>query len=324
MIRRILAIAEAGLLSACAATSAQQVAPAPAPAPAPSLQFVDLTDDFARVWERDASLPTEQRVARLKEEFAPILPGFYGHERMGLPSSERYDAFLARAIERFPEQRAGIEDVSRRFGGMMESALTSFEREFGAMTGYPPVYLVHSLGEFDGGTRNLPGGVKLLFGADMIDQIYRDVPVQPFFHHELFHLMHHRTFNECGPLWCTLWSEGLAVYVASRLNPGSSDEALLLTEPEPLRAAVDRNRAHAICTTLSKLQSTDRADRSWFFSNGETDGRLPSRFGYYVGMLVAEELGRTRSLRELAALRAPEAGPLIEATLRGMAECPAG
>jgi hypothetical protein len=30
--------------------------------------------------------------------------------------------------------------------------------------GYPPVYLVHSFGEFDGGTRSLPQGTRLMFG----------------------------------------------------------------------------------------------------------------------------------------------------------------
>ena len=48
---------------------------------------------------------------------------------------------------------------------------------------------------------------------------------------------------------------------------------------------------------------------------------LPVRFGYYVGLLVAQDLGRTRSLQQLAALKPAEARPLVEQSLRGMADC---
>ena len=86
-------------------------------------------------------------------------------------AAERYKQRLLVQLKAFPDQRAGIEDVSRRFSAMLAPALTSFEARFGPMTGYPPIYLVHSLGEFDGGTRDPPGGSRLPFGADMIARI---------------------------------------------------------------------------------------------------------------------------------------------------------
>jgi hypothetical protein len=47
----------------------------------------------------------------------------------------------------------------------------------------------------------------------------------------------------------------------------------------------------------------------------------PARFGYYVGYLVAKDLGRTRSLRQLAALRNEEVKTLVMASLDRMATC---
>ena len=312
MTVRTLAGAAALLLSACAT----------APAPRGELQLVDLTDDFEREWQRTAALPNVERVAAFKTAFATILPGFYAHERMGLPGPERYDAHLLKALNKYPEQRAGIEAVSRRFAAMIAPAQSSFEAQFGPMTGYPPIYLVHSLNEFDGGTRMLPGGIRLLFGADMIDRLYQGIAVQPFVHHELFHLMHNRSFPECDPMWCALWTEGLASYVALRLNPGATDAELLLTFPEPIRPAVERERAHAVCTIRARLDSTDKRDYQAMFSDRRLDERLPPRFGYYVGYLVAEAAGKTRSLDELARLDSAQVRPLVEAMLDKLASCP--
>lgn len=286
-----------------------------------TLLLIDLTDDFARIYDRDAALPDTARLARFKADYATLLPGFYDAKRVDAPS-DKFDAYLLRGIRSFPAQRAGIARVSREFAGMLKPAQASFETQFGPMTGYPPIYLVDSFGEFDGGTRDLPEGTRLLFGADMIDKLYRTTPIQPFFHHELFHLLHARTFPECEPVWCALWTEGLAVYVASRLNPTADDAALVLTFPEPLRPAVEKDRPHAVCAIRARLDSTNSADYKAIFSNGSLAPGLPGRFGYYVGYLVAADLGRTRTLSQLAALRPAEVRPLLKQALRDLAVCP--
>lgn len=299
-------------------------APPPPAQSSGGLELVDLTDDFARIYDRDATLSDAERVARFKAEFATRLPGFYDHERLET-SAAKYDERVLKALNDYPKQRAEIDRVSREFGSLLAPAQRTFEAEFGPMTGYPPVYLVDSFGEFDGGTRSLPEGTRLLFGADVIAQLYKSTPIQPFFHHELFHLMHHRTFDECEQLWCALWTEGLAVYVASRLNPGAGDDALLLTFPAPIRPAVDARKAKAVCTVLQRLGSTAAKDYAPLFMGGggpAPASGLPRRFGYYVGLLVAEDLGRTRSLQQLAALTNEEAKPLVEQSLRAMVSAP--
>jgi hypothetical protein len=317
--KRGLFVIFATMLSAfAAASSAQQSDRAAQP-----LQLIDLTDEFTAIWERDRALPDSERVARFKAAFATILPGFYSHERYGTGNAARYDERLLRELNSFPERRAGIEAVSGRFAAMLTPARQSFEARFGPMTGYPPIYLVNSLGEFDGGTRQLPEGIRLLFGADVIHRLYQDRDVRPFFHHELFHLYHARRFSECQVIWCALWTEGLAVHVARELNPGASDEELLLTFPEPLPAAVERDRSHAVCAVVRRLDSTNPQDYSAMFSSGRLDDRLPPRFAYYVGSLAAAEIGRSRSLEELAALGREEVRPLLESTLRRLGNCTA-
>jgi hypothetical protein len=313
MTIRTLAIAVALLLTGCAT--------APAPQAGNALQFVDLTDEFAEEWDRTASMAEAGRVSTFKERFAALLPGFYSHERFKGSSLAQYDERFLQGLRKFPQERAGIEEISRRFSSILDPARRSFEAQFGPMTGYLPIYLVHSLGEFDGGTRMLPGGVRLLFGADLMARLHNGQNVAPFFHHELFHLYHSRFFSECEPLWCGLWQEGLAIYVAAKLSPGATDAELLLTLPEPLRVAVDAHRNEAVCTALARFNSTDIADANALFSSRRLNANLPPRFGYYVGYLAVAEAGRDRTLKELAAMPVGEARLLLASSLRALETC---
>jgi len=298
--------------------------PAVAQAPDQGLQLVDYTDEFDAVWQQVSKLPESQKVAAFEAAFAKILPGFYDYERVkDFGPRDRYEERNAKELQAYPEKKTGIQRVSREFGALIAPAQHSFEAAFGPMRGYPSIYLVNSLGEFDGGTRPLPDGVHLMFGADMIDKLYKTTPIQPFFHHELFHLYHFRTFEDCEPLWCNLWTEGLAVYVASKLNPDANDDSLLLTFPVSLRDAVEKDRAGAVCAVVAKLDSTKAEDYPPLFQGRpQPNAKFPPRYGYYVGYLVAQDLGRTRDLKQLAALQPVELEPLIKQSLASMATCP--
>lgn len=308
------------------AFAAMTVAPAPASAAAAAgapLRIVDTTPDFARLYAETRKLPPADRGAAFRKAFDEIVPGFYSPRRSGFKDVALYDKLLMKKVDSFPDRRAGVEEVSRRFGQLFQPALQRFEAQFGPMRGYPAIYLVDSLGEFDGGTRELNGVEHLMFGADMIGKLHLKHDIEPFFHHELFHIYHARTFTPCDAIWCNLWVEGLAVYVASRLNPNADDAELLLTEPKPIRSAVDAHRQEAVCAVRTRLDSTDDKDSRALFSSGELTPHLPPRFGYYVGYLLVRDIGRHRTLKQLAALDEQQARPLTEASLRGMApSCP--
>lgn len=293
--------------------------------PSGGLKFVDLTGDFDRAWQATAGLPDDKRVEAFEQRFGKVLPGFYSAERVkDYKTPEQYRAWILRGLKDYPAKRAGIQRVSKQFQSLVAPAKTQFETVFGTMSGYPPIYLVNSFGEFDGGTRDLAEGNRLIFGADMIDQLYTGKPIKPFIEHELFHLMHHRTFPECDPVWCNLWEEGLATYVASTLNPGVDDAALGLTIPAPLRPAVENHKQEAICAVRARVNSAAPADYGPLFMGGGAplSANLPRRFGYYVGLLVVRDAARTRSLKQLAALSPTEVHALVQQTLDRMATCP--
>jgi hypothetical protein len=293
--------------------------------PKQGLEFVDYTDDFDRVWQQVAPLPDGKKVAAFQTAFAKILPGFYEPERVSdfIPP-DRYRELMLSALRDYPKRRAGIQKVSRDFAGLVGPAQREFEARFGPMTGYPSVLLVHSLGEFDGGTRKLADGMHLMFGAEMIDLLYQDKPIKPFVQHELFHLLHGRTFADCDAVYCNLWQEGLATYVAATLNPNADHAALGMTIPAPIRPAVEANRAAAICEVRKRIHSNKPDDYAPLFYGSKKLHGFPARMGYYIGYLVAQGIGKGRDLKQLAAMQPAEVRPLVIQSLDRMADCTAG
>jgi uncharacterized protein YjaZ len=173
----------------------------------------------------------------------------------------------------------------------------------------------------DGGTRLTGTENVLIFGADVMGRAHPYTDEEPFFHHELFHVYHARTFGGCEQVWCSLWTEGLAVYVAKSLNSDATPEQLLLTVPEDIPAAVDANLREAVCTVRDRLDSSAAGDTAALFSFQRQTAHLPPRYGYYVGYLVAREAGRRHTIQELAHMDQVTARPIIEASLARLARC---
>jgi hypothetical protein len=259
--------------------------------------YIDLTQQFSKFFDETSGMEEAARVARFHERMGSLLPGFY-QPRFGLTSAD-YDAHIARALKSFPEIRTKYERVQREFPVAYAAGIAHFRKVFPGFTPHVPVYLVHSVGEMDGGTRDLNGKTYLIFGADVIAQIHDAGDITPFLDHELFHVENGKYFTDCGEVWCTLWAEGLATHAAKVMNPGASDQQLLLTVPKPIRPAVDASWPAAACFTREKLFSSETADIEAFFVGGAAKD-FPDRFGYYVALRAVEELGGGHSLQELA------------------------
>lgn len=309
------------LMLALLALAGCQTAPAANAQETPRYHLVDLSGDFVRFYDATEGQSDTDRLAAFHRDVASRFPEFYDAARF---DAGREDQRVLGAIRQFPSIRESYLRASAQFSAAMDPAFTSFTRAFPDMQPIGDVYLVHSLGEMDGGTRDFHDQTYFIFGADIMARVHAGFSSeQPFFHHELFHRYHQRFFGDCEPVWCGLWQEGLAVYVAAQLNPAASDSELLLSSPQPIRAAVDANRVLAFCAVKARLESTAQNDYAQLFQGQSHVEGLPPRFGYYVGYLVAQEAGRTHTLQQLAHMPAAEVHPLIEAALTTLApNCP--
>jgi hypothetical protein len=260
--------------------------------------YIDLTDNFSRLFDETAQMDEASRVAKFRAQMDALLPGFYAPRNGATPA--HYDTVVASALAEFPDLRPRYEQLQRNFPAAFEAGIQHFRKAFPGFTPSVPVYLLHSLGEMDGGMRELGGKQCMIFGADVIARMHDAHTLTPFLDHELFHVENARYFPECGQVWCALWAEGLATYAAKVMNPGADDRQLLLTSPKPIRAAVDANWPKAACFTRSKLDSSADEDINALLTGGRETGEFPRRFGYYVGLRAAEELGAEYSLADFA------------------------
>jgi hypothetical protein len=284
-------------------------------------ELIDLATPYATLWDETRDLPAPARVERFKQRFDTLLPGFFDAERVGWMSAAQYDAAILASFEDFPAIRARFTAATAGLAKLLAPAHESFKKSFPDLRPIGPIYVVHSLGEFDGGTRAVAGRNRLMFGADVIARVHGFANERPFFHHELFHVYHAQFFTECERMWCALWMEGLATFAAQQLNPQATDAELLLTSPRPIRPEVERDRGTAVCAVAMRLDSTDAADYSALFSNGPAVRDLPPRAGYYVGYLLAREAARDRPLIERAHLDGPAARAAVNAALAQLAVC---
>jgi hypothetical protein len=284
--------------------------------------LTDLTGPFLRMYEGARGLPPAEQVARFKAEIVPLFPGFYSAERVGATQKD-YDSRIARTMERFPTIEARFATASTTVARQLAEAQADFARTFPGSGKLPPTYLLHSLGEMDGGTRDIGGQTVLVFGADVIARVHAaDANERAFFEHELFHVYHEPVMKGCEAMWCSLWEEGLATYVAASLNPGAKPQELLLDEATMAKLRADP--APAACIIRRVALSTDDGNYKRLFNGGASMPGQPERLGYYIGELVVEQVGQGKTLPQLAAMPVPEARTRVLAALDRMAPDCAG
>lgn len=310
----------AGLLAASLPGAASPPSgPTPA-AEAKAGQFVDLATDFARFADDSASMADDARVKAFHARYDPIIPGYY--KRDG-DYQARLDARIAQTLRDFPADRARFMATTQAFNAALARGERHFRATFPDYRLTVPVYLVHSMGTQDGGTRTVGKRTIMFFGADVIARIHDETTIGPFLDHELFHIYHDRFFHECGQVWCSLWEEGMAVYVASRMNPGLDDRQLLLNLPRPIRPEVEPKLNQAMCRLRAKFESTDKDDYAEFFQGQANDRPFPPRYGYLLGYMLAGRIGGMMPLRDMVRLPARKVKPMLLQAMANYGACPA-
>ena len=281
-----------------------------------SMQVHDLATPFVQVWERNAGKPDAEFLRDFRSTIGARFPGFYDAQRFsGMFTPAQYENMIVKARAEFPSMRAAYEKKVARFTQELPGHIASFRASFPDYAARTDIWFLHSLGEMDGGTRTLNGKTYFVFGADAMVKYHGDGDEAAFFHHELFHDYHEM---ECSgePIWASLWNEGLATYVAKRMNPAANNRELLLDIPRNLVADTQKQLGRAFEDRHGKLDSEDRTAYAGLFQGrGGDDTGLPARRGYYLGYLVAEDIGKTMSMQQMAKLDCASARTAVLASV---------
>jgi len=284
-------------------------------APPAACATTDLMPGFWAYWERAKSLAVAEQFRLFEEMVRKPNAAVYDGAFHGVPKPP--SEFVPKTLAQVPELETRMRKLSAKLAADLPSELDAFRRAFPKFQCAVPVYFLFSGGAFDGATRDVSGKTALLFGLDVIARLNEEL--SPLVVHELFHVYHDEVVPEdSGTIAWGLWQEGLATYVSRELNPNVAEQDICcLPKIDPVKDEFRRISAEL----RDNLDSKDRKVYARFFLGGQ-DIDIPERSGYYVGYLIAEEAGRTRSLEELAALSPEDVRALEEKTLRRFAAVP--
>ncbi len=290
-------------------------------------RVVDLMPDYWAFHERAQGLDEAAQAALFQRMVAQRHPQVYAPQVIGLNRDKPYDEELSQRYRRVQSRLAGNTEPMRKLSASIAADLPRYEARFRetfpdlAYTG--DIYFMHSMGGFDGAVRPVGGKTALLFGVEMIAQVYgENGDPQPFFHRELFRL-YHAQFRPPGSalrdaLIGGLWDEGLASYAAQTLNPGAAGVAIF--GPPPTMPERAQARAPELARALrGLLDSESFDDYARYFLGGPEDATVPPRSGHYIGYLVAAKLASKHPLPELARTPLPRLRPQIERALDELA-----
>jgi hypothetical protein len=188
---------------------------------------------------------------------------------------------------------------------MTLSQTTRFKETFPDLQEGIPVVFLPGL-TFNGKAQLLPsfGRTTLFIGVDRV--IDRNDPVDILFSHEFFHIYQFE-FLKNKTIWQTfsspLWFEGIATYASGILNPGSSEEKLLMDEKLSIECKNQKNIqewSNDYLLFYNKYSLDDNTlnnlYKDWFLISGDSN---PKRRGYCLGFRVIQTIASQNNLQDM-------------------------
>jgi hypothetical protein len=294
--------------------------PVPSASAAPHVH--NIARAFADFWDAAKDKPAPEQLAEFKKQVAPGFPGFYSIARFdGERTQAQMDALIEAYIKNFPAIREAYLRKTQQFESELPRYIAGFKTWFPDYEPAGDIYVLHSLGEMDGGTRTIDGRNYLIFGIDGMVRYHGSGNETAFFDHELFHTYHYKAMSACDDerIWSSLWQEGLATYVSKVMNPTADDKELLLYFPDRMSERTKTVLPAAFDHLEKVLDNSDHATYASLFNTSSQDGTgLPPRRGYYLGFLVAQEAAKKHDVRELAKLSCDQARELVYSTVHAL------
>jgi hypothetical protein len=269
--------------------------------------------EFIKHYETIKSFPISKQVQLTKKDFFSRFPTFYDYKINKWKKEDKDpDKQIEQFLTEYPSYKETFIKKTNEITTNLDSSLASFIREFPELDRNFEIYITHSFGEMDGGTRKINGELYFIFGIDGMTKYHKGFKSElPFFHHELFHIYHTQYISKDDEIFVPLWAEGLATDASEKLNPKTSPMDLMLDIPEGMIEAINEDRKYHWNKLLSKIDSTGEEDYEMFFLFSSKDKRLVKRSGYYLGYLLAKEIGKDMTISEMAQLEKAKLRELI-------------
>lgn len=273
---------------------------------------------FIEFWNSVKNKSPDEQVIALKKDFFPMFPEFYQYK---IDNWEKHggnpDKAIKQELAEFPKIEKEFSKKTQQITKDLNSTMESFIGALPDFNSDIEVFITHSFGDMDGGTRNIDNKVYFILGIDGMVKYHKGMTSEtPFFHHELFHVYHGQFLAEEQIVWLALWVEGLATYASKKLNPEATYKDMLLDMPHGMINKINSDLLFHWNDLESKLESRKDTDFTHYFLMNSKHKRIVVRSGYYLGYLIAKEIGQEKDLSEMAKMSRDEILPTIRKTIK--------
>jgi hypothetical protein len=278
---------------------------------------VDLMPDF---WQ---ALAANDSAAQMRRAVIDPHPDLYNDNYVLQPTAAKWEAKLTRERIYDDAHRQEITAAEQYLAANVPAYMQEFRKTFPDYRCDFTFYIAPSFGNMDGAAGVVNGQHRIIFAPDVIPRYHKLDELKLLINHETFHIYHHQVTGVYGAtedamptIEGALWSEGLATFVSRRMNPGFSLDTALLQPGIPEGA---RPHLSAIAAELrGHLAEKNELTYARYFEGGKQPEGYPPRAGYYVGFLIAQDLSKRYTLRQLAQLKGPVLHEAIMAELQQM------
>lgn len=291
----------------------------------------NLMPEYLAFEARTATMAPARRADLFTKEIVAAHPDFYTGEEFG-DAAKLHKSALRLLDPSKPIVLGGfgpltdghLRAVAANVAPSFERAEDGFARTFPDFHCKADIVFGVSLLHFDGhGYNDKSGREHMRFGIDMIALIHQPRDLPAFFTHELFHIYHAEALPGVYPeddtrTWWAMWEEGLATYVSRQMNLPLTEQQVLWFPSDMVTRMEKPGTMRAAARAMLADFDTDKHYALWFQAGSSAPG-LPPRAGYFMGLRMAEELGRAHSLQQLAHLSPAQVKPLAEAFLEEQA-----
>jgi len=263
---------------------------------------VDLMPPF---WQ---ALAGKDPAAQMRTAVIDPHPELYNDNYVRLPTAAKWEDKLAHEKTYDQAHRLEVTAAEQYLAANVPRYMQEFRQTFPDYRCDFTFYIAPSFGSMDGAAATVNGQHRIIFAPDVIPRLHKLNELKVLIDHETFHIYQHQVTGVFGAteeviptMEEALWGEGLATFVSWRMNPAVSLDVALLQPGIPEGA-----RAHmpAIATELlTHLEERDESTYARYFEAGKPPDGYPPRAGYYVGVLIAQNLSKRYTLRQLAHLK---------------------
>jgi hypothetical protein len=273
----------------------------------PRIAAADCTvlDLMPAFWQ---ALAGKDPAAQMRTAVIDPHPDLYNDNFVHLPTAAMWEEELAREKTYVEAHRPEVTAAEQYLAANVPRYMQQFRQTFPDYRCDFTFYIAPSFGHMDGSATAVKGQHRIIFAPDVIPRLHGLTELKVLIDHETFHIYHHQASGVFGvdeeaipTIEAALWSEGLATLVSWRMNPAVSLDVALLQPgiPEGARAHLPAIAAEL----LAHLDERDASTYARYFEGSHPPEGYPPRAGYYVGVLIAQNLSKRYTLRQLAHLK---------------------